>query len=202
MNKIKKILLILVLLMIALVVGYYFLGSSNDSGVKKVEVVDSIEEYGYKLHDNETSLYKEAFEELKKILNEKPIDFNKYAELVAKLYIIDFYTLSNKVTNHDIGGVDFWHPSYVEVFRTKAKDTIYKYIQSDVYKDRKQELPTVKSIELINISNVEFTFDEVTDSNAIVVDLSFDYDKDIGYPKKSTVTLVHKGKMLYIVEVK
>ena len=201
MNKMKRTLLALVLLIMAGVVSYYFLIGTGDSGIKKVAVVDSIDDYGYRLHDNETQLYKSIFEELKRALNETPVDFNKYAELVSKLYIIDFYTLDTKVTNHDIGGLDFWHPDYKENFRTKAKDTVYKYIQSDVYKDREQELPVIKSVELHNISNMEFTFDKVVDNNAIVVELSFDYEKDMGYPNKAIITLVHKEKMLYIVEV-
>jgi len=205
MNKIKKMLFIVLGVTLLIIVGYYtlvyILVGKTDS-VKKVEVVDNIEAYGYELHDNETSLYNGVFDELKTTLNAEKIDTNKYAELIAKLYIIDFYTLDNKITNHDIGGIDFWYPDYVENFKEKAENTIYKYIQSNVYGDRDQELPIVKSIELTNITSSIFEFESIRDDKALVVELTFDYEKDLGYPKKATITIIHKDKMLYIVEVK
>jgi hypothetical protein len=201
MNKIKKTLILVMVILVLALLCYFLLLGDKENDIKKIEVVDSISEFGYELHDNEITLYKNTFEELKRVLNVKPIDYNKYGELISKLYAIDFYTLDNKVTNHDIGGTDFWHPGYVEVFRTKAKDTVYKYVQSNVYKDRDQELPIVKSVEMTNISSIEFDFDEVKDEKAIIIDLNINYEKDLGYPDKVTVTLVHDGKKLYIVEV-
>jgi len=201
MNKIKKTLIIILVLLVLVVLGYCFLLNEKENDIKKIEVVDSISEFGYELHDNETALYKNTFEELKRVLNVKPVDYNKYGELISKLYVIDFYTLDNKVTNHDIGGTDFWHSGYVEMFRNKAKDTVYKYVKSNVYKDRNQDLPIVKDVELISSSTIKFDFDEVKDDKAMVVELKITYEKDLGYSKKAIITLVHDGKKLYIVEV-
>ena len=170
--------------------------------VNKVVVVDDIQTFGYVLHDTDTALYKEVFAELKKVLAEEETDYNKYAEYIGKLFVISFYNLDNKVTNHDIGGLEFFHPEYIEVFRTKAKDGMYKYIKSNVYDDRKQELPIVSNVELISVENESFEYNELKDDNAYVVKLKVSYERDLGYSKEVSLTLVRVEHLLYVVEVK
>src|SRR5574344_1475824 len=65
--------------------------------------IDSIEYYGYTLTKSDTDIYKTTFKELTKVLNEKPIDNTLYAKLISKLFIIDLYTLDNKLSSTDIG---------------------------------------------------------------------------------------------------
>ena len=69
--------------------------------------IDSIEYYGYTLTKSDTDIYKTTFKELTKVLNEKPIDNTLYAKLISKLFIIDLYTLDNKLSSTDIGGLEF-----------------------------------------------------------------------------------------------
>ena len=42
-------------------------------------------------------IYKTYFKELSKVLNEKTIDYTEYAKLISKLFVIDLYTLDNKL---------------------------------------------------------------------------------------------------------
>ena len=67
----------------------------KDNAVRKP--VDSIELYEYTLSSNDTEIYKTYFKELTAILNEKPINYSEYAKCISKLFIIDVYTLDNKL---------------------------------------------------------------------------------------------------------
>ena len=78
--------------------------------------IDSIEFYGYTLSENDTDIYKTYFKELTKVLNEKPINYSDYAKTISKLFIIDLYTLDNKLGSTDIGGLEFIHKNLRENF--------------------------------------------------------------------------------------
>ena len=49
---------------------------------------------------------KNAFKELEIVLNEDHIDYSKYAELLSELFVIDVFTLNNKLASTDIGEDD------------------------------------------------------------------------------------------------
>ena len=202
MKKIFKVLLILVILIIIGIGAYYFLNKGTKKKATEVKVVDKIDGYNYTLSDNATNLYKTNFKELKKVLESKNVDEEKYANLVAKLFVIDFFTLDNKLTNDNIGGAEFIHKQALENFKVKAKDTIYKYLESNIYGDRKQKLPEVSKIEDIKVTNTEVSYKDIKDSKAYKIEISFDYKKDLGYPKKKSLILVHEDKLLSIIEMK
>lgn len=202
MKKIFKVLLVLVILIIIGLGAYYFLNKGTKKKATEVKVVDKIDGYNYTLSDNATNLYKTNFKELKKVLESKNVDEEKYANLVAKMFVIDFFTLDNKLTNDNIGGVEFIHKQALENFKVKAKDTIYKYLESNIYGDRKQKLPEVSKIEDIKVTNTEVSYKDIKDSKAYKIEISFDYKKDLGYPKKKSLILVHEDKLLSIIEMK
>ena len=58
--------------------------------VKKSSSVDSIKGYNYIIEKRDSKLMKDTFGTLKDILMSKNIDFDKYAEYLGKLFIIDF----------------------------------------------------------------------------------------------------------------
>ena len=202
MKKIFKILLVIIFLVVLGFGAFYFLNKGTKKKATEVKVVDKIDGYNYTLSDNATSLYKNSFKELKKVLESKNIDDEKYATLVAKMFIIDFFTLDNKLTNDNIGGVEFIHKKEVENFKLKAKDTIYKYLESNIYGDRKQELPEVSKIEDTKVTTTEVSYKDIKDSKAYKVEVSFDYKKKLGYPTKKTLLLVHEDKLISIIEMK
>ena len=138
MNK-KTGVILLIILILTGVLGYYtYTNFFVKKAKEEVKEVSKIDNYGYTLYDNQSKEYKKMFEELNTVLLKEEIDYNKYVELISKMFIIDFYTLDNKLTNLNIGGVDFVHSSIVSNFKEKAKDTMYKYVESNVYGDRKQ----------------------------------------------------------------
>lgn len=202
----KKIIICstIVIILALCAVGCYFLFGNKEetSPLPEVKAVDNIEKFGYTLYDSKTELYKTYFNQLKDTLNQENIDEEKYAEIIAELFVIDFYTLNNKVTNTDIGGIDFIHEEARETFKLAAKDTIYKYVESNVYGERTQKLPEVSEVALVNISNSKFEGEKVTDENSYNVILGVTYKEDLGYPINVILTLVHVENKLYIVEVK
>jgi len=185
-----------VVLGITLVVNFT---TKNDN---KIEVVNSINDYNYVLESNQTKIFKKYFKDLNKELSDAKVEEENYAKLVTKLFLIDFYTLSNKVTNQDIGGVQFIHSTFQNNFKLKASDTIYKYVQSNIYGNRNQELPTVKDVEIEHIEQVSFTYLETTDNSAYQVNAKITYKKDLGYDTSKTIILVHEEEKLVIVEIK
>ena len=89
-----------------------------------------------------------------------------------------------------------------ENFILKAQDTIYKNVKSNVYGDRKQSLPKVKAVEITSATKKNVSIGTAQDPLGYIVVAKVTYEKDLNYPKEITLTLVHKDKKLYIVEVK
>ena len=206
-KKIKKYLIIC--LIVVAVIGAFLLYSKLKP-TKKEEVkeeakeVDVIQtkEFDYVLYDNKSDLYQETFKKLKEELMKDEIDDLEYAKIISELFVIDFYSLNDKKTNTDVGGLDFILEDIKENFTLKATDTIYKYVESNIYGDRKQELPQVSAIEVKNIEKKSVNSNVLNDENGYQATLSITYDKDLGYPKEVNLVLVHKENKIYIIEVK
>ena len=70
------------------------------------EPVEITENDVYLVPDDPTAYMKTAYDEVSSALNEA--DEEKEAEAVAKLFIADFFTLSNKTADTDVGGNSAW----------------------------------------------------------------------------------------------
>lgn len=200
-KKRKKTLLVLIILMLLAIIGlgiyyYYF----YDNGEIKVKVLKSIPGYDYHLNDNETSLYKEKFEELEEILTNDVVDDEEYAKKISELFIIDFYTLDNKLSKNDIGGTEFVEESIRDNFIDKARSTFYRYLE--VKENRKQVLPVVSEITSVEVEKTTFKYsDKTIDEDALKVSISWDYEEDLGYEDETIITIIKKDDKLYIVEM-
>lgn len=202
-RKIKKsfkILLFVVIILVLVFIGYKLTNKKTED--KKVKVEDSLEEYGYVLNENETQYYKDLFKELKKVLNSDNVDEEKYATLVGQLFLADFYNLDNKITKNDIGGVQFVYTPYQSDFSKFAVESIYHYVENSLYEKRNQELPIVTSVDITNIKQTSFDYQEKTDEEAWTFNYKINYEKDLGYQTEGTMTLVHNEKKLEIVDLK
>ena len=194
-------LIVAILLLVAIVVVYFIVANrGNEQNAEIVpQEVDSISGYEYKLEDRDTTLYKNTFTELKKTLENEDIDFSKYAELVSELYIIDLYTINNKVTKYDVGGYEFVLPSVRDNFSLKVEDTIYKYVEDNSSGKRKQDLPEVKSIQIVETNQSKFNIDD-SEFDCYSIQLKWDYVKDLGYDTESIVNLVETENKVYVVQ--
>ena len=188
----------IVIIIIVLLLGHFF---KNLSHSKKVNVIDTVENFDYALEDRDTVLYKNIHQELKANLESDNIDYDKYAEQIAKLFVVDLFTMENKLSTYDVGGVEFIYPDVVDNYKLNVEQTIYKNIESNGDGKRNQTLPVVKSIEVVSNETGTFKYQD-KEMDAYIIELSWDYEKDLGYDKKATVTIVKKDDKLFIVEYK
>lgn len=194
--------LIFLLIIILAVAGYFIYNKYFTTEVKKVVTIDSIPAYGYKLKDNKPEKYKKMFKQLKEILDEKPVDKEKYAKKITEMFIFDFYSLKDKSLKTDVGGVDFIHPDILTNYLENAENTYYKYVESNLYGKRKQDLPTVDKVTINKIEKTEYKYNNEVDSEAYKVNVKWTYtsSKYDDYQDEADLIIVHKDKKLYIVE--
>lgn len=200
LNKQKLLILMSIILVLILIVVFYLNSKKSDNDDKQTSnVIDTVS--GYTLDDNETAYYKNLFNQLKGELNKTEIDEEKYATLISQLFISDFLTLSNKINKNDIGGIQFIYKDYRKNFEKSAKESIYHTVESNIYGDRKQELPTVHSIEVVKVTSKSYNYLNKNDDNAYYISLQVTYEKDLGYQKNVNLILVHNNELLEIVKM-
>ena len=192
------LILIAILIVIILVTTIIFL-LNNNKKVEKTKVVDSIDNFSYTLDDRDTKLMKETYNELKDILNKDQIDYEAYAKTLAKLFVIDLFTMNNKINKYDVGSTEYIYPENVDNFKLNVEDTIYKSMEDNSDGKRKQDLPKVISVDVANIEEVEFEIKEEIE-NVYEVNLTWQYEKDLGYDDNATIKLLNVDDKLYVVE--
>lgn len=198
-NKGRGVIVIFIIVGIILF-GYLGYRVKNDffKGSERKKL-DSIELYGYTLSKNDTEIYKTYFKELSKVLNEKTIDYTEYAKLISKLFVIDLYTLDNKLASTDIGGLEFLHKDLKDNFKENMGSTLYNFVESNIDGKRTQELPIVKDINVSDVFETKYTYNK-TEYDAYIVSTDITYEKDLGYPKSMKLTIIKDNNILYIVK--
>ena len=201
MKKNKGIGVIIIFIIVGILLfGYLGYRVKNDffKGSERKKL-DSIGLYGYTLSKNDTDIYKTYFKELGKVLNEKTIDYNEYAKLISKLFVIDLYTLDNKLASTDIGGLEFLHNDLKDNFKENMGSTLYNFVESNIDGKRTQELPIVKDVEVSDVFETKYTYNE-TEYDAYIVSTNITYEKDLGYPKNMKLTIIKDNNILHIVK--
>lgn len=200
-NKARRILPILLVVLFILL---FFCLKDIYQSLKKdttVKTLDSIENYNYTLNENDSEYFKKEFKNLKKILESDSIIEEEYASALSKLFTIDFYSLNDAISKSDVGGIQFVYDEYRDSFLTKAKDTIYNYVESNLYGKRTQELPEVKEVEVTNIEKKEYDGEKEQDDEAYYVDVTITYEKDLDYPTECSFIWIHHNNKLELVEM-
>ena len=204
-KKVKRNILILLIIISLCIIIFGVLNFINNSkqNSKEVKIVNTIKEYGYNLKDNKSKKYQDMFKELKTILEKDEVDEEEYVKQISKMFIYDFYTLNDKSTKTDVGGVDFVYQSFQNNFLTNAESTYYKYVESNIYKQRTQKLPTVSKINIETIDKTSYEYEDKTDDDAYQVEVNWSYTSDeySDYQKEATLIFVHEGKRLSLVEL-
>ena len=200
-KKYKRLLIIFIIITLLAIIffGIYKI-LLNDTEEETVNVVDSISKYGYTLDDRDTELMKKTYEELKNTLNSKEIDYKTYAENLAKLFVIDLFTMNNKINKYDVGSTEYVYPESIDNFKLNVEDTIYKHIENNSSGKRKQVLPEVSNINIINTEESEYTIGESNTYKSFIVNLSWQYVSDLGYDDNASITLINLDDKLYVVE--
>lgn len=196
---------ILICLAIVGVIYYAWTGGFDDwfkpkKTAVETKVLDSLDDYGYSLSDKDTDVFKDEYNILKDILNEKKIDEEKYAEQVARMFVMDLYTISTKVNKLDIGGSEYFYIDKVSMYELKVMDTLYANLLDNTYGDRTQELPTVSSVETIAVEKGTYMVG-AEEKEAYIVKVKWTYVKDMGYDSIGTVILCKENdKRISVVE--
>lgn len=164
----------------------------------EVKTLHEIAGYGYKLSDNDLELYKTNFNSLLELLKEEEINYEEYAKTLLNLFIIDYYSLNVRLASTDIGGLEFIHPDQVNNFVINAQENMYKTVQSDLYGDRKQELPIVTNVVIDTITPSKVTYKKVK-NDGYKITSTWTYDKELGYEKTGTFYVMKKNDKLYVV---
>ena len=160
-------------------------------------IISNITDYGYTLDDRDTDYMKKTFYELEDILASSEVDYEAYAGALAKLFVIDFYTLDNKINKYDVGSLEYILSSSVDMFRQKAMDTIYRDLIDNTYRDRVQDLPEITNVTILSVTTDTYTLND-EEVEAIKVTMNYEYKEDLGYDTKGTIYLVRNANKLEV----
>ena len=176
---------------------YYIEYVYKDNNEPVVKNLVEIEGYPYSLKSNASKLYKDEFNILKDNL-ENNYNEEEYIKSISKLYIIDLYSLKNKLNKYDIN-VDFIYPDIVSNYRLNIENTLYKYLENNSDGNRNQELPVVSNVIIDEILDEKYSLNK-ENVPCKKVKVTIEYENDLGYDKSGTITLVKQDKYYYIVE--
>lgn len=194
---------LIILFLILCILGTYLCSKYVFTGKKTKSfsvVVDRIKDYNYTLDERDSKLMKEKFKELKKVLkNKNEIDYKSYSELLAELYILDLYDINSKVNKYDIPCLEYIMKDEVEKFKKMIKEDFYSKLEDNSDKDRKQELPSIKSINIISSNESTFKVGN-EEKKSYVIRLEWEYNKDLGFDKKSEVITIVDNNKVYVVK--
>lgn len=194
--KIGLIIILLVAILSLLVYSCIKLTKSDDK--QEVEKLDNIPSYGYSLDKRDTKLMKDEFKELKKVLSSEDVNYEDYAKSLSKLFVIDLFTIENKINKYDVPCLEYILEDNIDNFSNNVSDTLYKYVIDNTNKKRNQELPQVSSVIVENVEVLESSYkDEPYDGYKVNVEWT--YLKDLGYDTSGIIKLIKKNNKLYVI---
>lgn len=197
----KKVILFFCILIFVYAVGgtiYYIATREKKDDKPIVTNKDTIKGYDYTLKSNATKLYEDEFKALKANL-EGDINYDEYAVSVAKLFVIDLYTINNKINKYDTGGASFVYPDVRDNYKLNVQDTIYKYVEDNTNGKRTQNLPEVSSVIVKDSKKDTYKIGD-NSFEAYKINLEWSYVQDLGYDKTGEIILIKKDKNIYVVE--
>lgn len=197
----KKVILFLCILIFVYAAGgtiYYIATREKKDDKPIVTNKDTIKGYDYTLKSNATKLYEDEFKALKANL-EGDINYDEYAVSVAKLFVIDLYTINNKINKYDTGGASFVYPDGRNNYKLNVQDTIYKYVEDNTNGKRTQNLPEVSNVIVKDSKKDTYKIGD-NSFEAYKINLEWSYVQDLGYDKTGEIILIKKDRNIYVVE--
>lgn len=197
----KKVILFFCILIFVYAAGgtiYYIATREKKDDKPIVTNKDTIKGYDYTLKSNATKLYENEFKALKANL-EGDINYDEYAVSVAKLFVIDLYTINNKINKYDTGGASFVYPDGRDNYKLNVQDTIYKYVEDNTNGKRTQNLPEVSSVIVKDSKKDTYKIGDNSFA-AYKINLEWSYVQDLGYDKTGEIILIKKDRNIYVVE--
>ncbi|CAM4263126.1 hypothetical protein H9L01_03865 [Erysipelothrix inopinata] len=151
---------ILVLSLITVSVGSYYIvkANNNRSGIEKIGHVQDKNNF-YTLRNNATEYQKELYAQLTEELSKPIKDDEKISELVAKSFVADYFTWSNKLRNNDVGGIQYIMKDYQKSVYDYATDTMYN---DAYYYIQKGKVSETLEVTKINSTTSKDTFELIS----------------------------------------
>ena len=156
-NRFFTFFIVLLSIAVLSVGGYFGIQAARDIDTSNKPQIDKTEDYP--LRKNATDYQKEIHKELLTSIKEKADDKNLIAELIAKNFVADYYTWSNKVQFNDVGGLQYIHVDSQKSVYDKSLDTFYndlRYYLEDKSVSDTLEIENVKT----KSSQIEIEMDE------------------------------------------
>jgi len=104
----------------------------------------------YVLRDNATELQETLFAQLKETMENSTGSDADAAALVCENFVADFYTLSNKTAQYDVGGTYYVYSGIDTEFYTQARDEFYKYLNEYINKYGSENLLEVETVNVVS----------------------------------------------------
>ena len=165
----------------------------------EIKTSNTIKGYDYLLYEDDLDIYVSEFDNLKKNLEGKEVNYKEYAYSISKMFLIKIYSLDNVDNKYDVKGTEFIYPDARENFKLNITNTLNKYIEDNSDNDRKQDLPIVKSVNILRDEEITFKIGE-EEYDAYKIETEIEYEKNLEYDEKAELIIVKKDKYLYIVE--
>lgn len=160
----------------------------------------------YAAPNNPTNYQIECYNALSELLNDKG-ESKEIAQAVAVAFASDFYTFSNKTSDKDIGGMDY--------FPIEKRDAAKEYISFYYYKNYsplknqygEDSLPCVKHIVAVEPIEGEFTDETLNQTYPcyeVRLDISYEETKiaQAALKTETVITLVKYDGVYRVVEIK
>ena len=134
------------------------------TGTVEADPTYSIPAMEYTLRDNATDVQKEYFAELKNAVEITDADDKTIAGLVAKNFVADFYTWTNKAGQYDVGGMYYVCDSktdtlkYKTNFYIKARDGFYKYLNNYINTYGSANLLEVENVNIVSCNDLGYPY--------------------------------------------
>jgi len=105
-------------------------------------------------------------------------DLKDYASAIVRNFVADFFTLSNKNSRSDVGGLQFFSEDIIDDFRSFAIDEFYLYLNQYIKKFGIESLPTVSSTTILTIEFDYLTI-EIENENGELEDEDVILDEEV-----------------------
>lgn len=145
----------------------------NEDTSKEEEKIEITENAVYLVPEDPTAYMKTAYDEVSNSL--KDADEEEEAQALAKLFVADFFTLSNKESDTDVGGLNYIPSAAYEDMEQYARFYFYNNYSMIVSQLGEEQLPCVKDVTVNNVQSSTITYDgQSYDGYLIEVDIAYE----------------------------
>jgi hypothetical protein len=187
----KGIILIAILFLVVGfgLISYERMQNKRNKPVNVAVINDKIDKYGYTLNNNATAYYQQEFDNLKSLADSNGND-EEIAKQVAKLFVIDLYSMNYKVNKYEVTSAQYFYSDKQDMHKQKVIDKLYNLMEDNTYGDRKQSLPEVTNVTINSSTKSTYALSDKNKVDSYIIDLTITYKEDLGYDTDVLITMV------------